>query len=276
MKKEVKVLTQNDKGMVLNYLERNHIETTFLIGNVNDFGLDNDKSQRRCGDYFGYFEDDNLKGILPIYNLGSCIPHFESEGAVPFFVDIMKERKFNHLLGMASTIKPIYDKLKAFKIIEEYSDDSYLINNDNKPFSIQDLELKDFSSVEPKLAAEFLQEARNKGFGENITEEEAYKNAINKPDEEDLVFGVKAGRIVALALIQTTTSKINQIGGVYTSEEYRGKGYCKAVVSEICNRIIARGKTPTLMVRKDNTPAVKAYSALGFKYYTDYNIITLK
>lgn len=91
--------------------------------------------------------------------------------------------------------------------------------------------------------------------------------------EEDYVFLIKDDKIVAQANIQTTTDEINQIGGVYTSEEERGKGYCKAVVSEICKRITARGKIPTLMVVKKNTPAVKAYSVLGFKHYDDYLII---
>jgi hypothetical protein len=276
MKSELKVLTQRDKDIVEEYLERNHIETTFLIGNVKDFGLDNDKTKRRCGDYYGYFENGNLKGILPIYNLGSCIPHFESEAAIPYFVDIMKGREFKHLLGMANIINPIYDKLKGFKVTEEYSDDSYYINNDNKSFIARDLVIKNLNEVNQKAAGRFLMEARNMGFGEMVTEEEAYNNVTNKPCEEDVVFGLIDEKIVALALIQAATSKINQIGGVYTSCEYRGKGYCKAVVSELCTRIIARGKTPTLMVKKENTPAVKAYTSLGFKNYTDYRIISFK
>ena len=81
--------------------------------------------------------------------------------------------------------------------------------------------------------------------------------------------------MVAQAGIQTYTPKINQIGSVYTPEEERGKGYAKAIVSEICKRIIERGKMPTLMVNKDNTPAVRAYNALGFEHYDDYLIVKL-
>jgi uncharacterized protein len=76
-----------------------------------------------------------------------------------------------------------------------------------------------------------------------------------------------------MANIQTYTSKINQIGGVYTLPEYRGKGYCKAIVSELCKRILGRGKMPTLSVKNNNTPAVCAYQSIGFKYYDDYLIV---
>lgn len=276
MKKEVKVLTQKDKGLVLDYLERNHIETTFLIGNVNEYGLDNNKDLRRCGDYYGYFEEDELKGVLPIYNLGSCIPHFEAPGAVPYFSEIMKEREFGYLLGMSSVVDPLYEAIKDYKVVNENSDDSYFVNNDFKPFVIDGLDIEDYSLVDKDKADEFIMDSRNRGFNESVTREQAARSIANRPPEEDVILELKDGECVALALIQTTTSKISQIGGVYTSVEHRGKGYCKAVVSELCRRIIERGKIPTLMVKKANTPAVKAYTALGFKHYADYRIISFK
>lgn len=45
--------------------------------------------------------------------------------------------------------------------------------------------------------------------------------------------------------------------------------------TEICRRIIAKGKLPTLSVKKHNIPAVRAYTALGFENYDDYLIVTL-
>lgn len=276
MKKEMRLLTKADKEDVLNYLERNHMETTFLIGNVLEFGLENDNSMRRCGDYYGYFEEDNLRGILPFYNLGSSIPHFETENAITYFVEIMREREFEVLLGMANVVTPIYDKLKDHKVTENYSDDSYFINNDFKPYVLENVIIKDDKSLDIEEATKFLVETRKKGFGDETTREEAKKMIAQGLPEEDRVFVIKDGKTVAHAVVQATTSRINQIGGVYTSEEYRGNGYCKAVVSELCERIIKRGKIPTLMVRKNNTPAVRAYTALGFKYYTDYLIITFK
>ena len=65
----IQLLKQENKEIVLEYLEKYHIETTFLIGNVDCFGLDNNAEMRCCGDYYGYFEDDILRGVLPFYNL---------------------------------------------------------------------------------------------------------------------------------------------------------------------------------------------------------------
>jgi hypothetical protein len=117
---------------------------------------------------------------------------------------------------------------------------------------------------------------RNRGFHENITSEDAKKSLGIKSPEEERLIAVKNGKMVAYAGIQAYTNTINQIGSVYTAEDERGKGYCKAVVSELCERILSRNKMPTLFVKKNNIPAVKAYSALGFEHFSDYLFIRFK
>lgn len=272
----IRILDENDRKMVEAYIERNHIECTFIIGNVKCFGLNNNKSYRRCGDYFGYFEDGELKGILPFYNLGSVIPHFESINAVDEFSNIMKERDFEYLLGMKKFIAPLYEKIKDCKEIEKFSENSYFINDDFKPFNLEELEIKHVWELNIDDVVDFLIEASDLGFGRKESREETIDSIKQKPKDEEYIFGVKEGRIVSQANIQTTTTMINQIGAVYTTPEERGNGYCKATVSKLCEIIISRGKTPTLVVRKNNTPAVRAYTALGFKFYDDYLLIKLK
>lgn len=272
----IRQLFEIDRKIVEEYLKRNHIETTFLIGNIKYFGIENDKELRRCGDYFGYFEKGELKGIIPFYNLGSCIPHYESQGAITYFIELMKERDFKYLLGMRRIIEPLYENLKDVKSFRNVSDDAYYINKNLKEFQCKDIEIKNYYEIDLDLAAEFLVEASKIGFErEDASIEEAKKTLLQRAVEEDYLFAIKDGKIVATACIQTTTDEISQIGGVYTTPIERGRGYCKAIVSKLCRRIIERGKIPTLMVRKNNTSAVKAYEALGFEFYDDYMIIEL-
>lgn len=272
----IQILKENHRKLVLDYLERNHLECTFLIGNVKQFGINNNRNFRRCADYYGYFEGNDLKGILPLYNLGSCIPHFESENAVPEFAKILKNRSFTFLLGMKKFIKPLYDSISPYKTTLNYSEDSYFVNNNFKPFVLPEVKIKDASELKLDFILDFMLEARLKGFGERSTKADRLDALKQRGPEEDFLFEINDGIIVATACIQTCTSRINQVGGVYTTEAERGKGYCKAIVSELCRRITARGKTPTLMVRNNNTPAVKAYTSLGFDFYDDYLIVTFK
>jgi uncharacterized protein len=269
----IRLLTQADKEMILEYLKRNEIGTSFLYANVIEFGVDNDPNIRRCADYYGFFDGDILKGILPFYNLGSCIPHFESVDAVPLFAGIMKDRDFEFLLGMHSVIKPLYDEIKAYKEIHTYDESSYFINKSLKPFVLDGVSFIIAKGVVSDNIVDFVLESRVKGFNQTATREDIKKSILQRGEEEEYIFLEKDGRIVAQACIQTYTPGISQIGAVYTTEEERGKGYCKAIVSELCRRIIDKGKMPTLSVKKKNLPAVKAYTALGFEAYEDYLII---
>jgi uncharacterized protein len=272
----IRLLNNSDMDIVLDYLQRNHIEVTFLMGNVNNVGLENDKITRRAADYYGYFNNGELKGILPFYNLGSCIPHYEDYQAVEEFAKIMIDRKFTTLLGMEKIVKPIYGLIKDSKELEEYSEDSYYVNNNFTPFLLEGVDFVDAIKVPLDDSSDFLMKAYEDGFRLIKKRDEIAKMFKERGPEEDFVFLIKDGSIKAQANIQTNTGEISQIGGVYTLNTDRGNGYCKAVVSEVCRRITARGKTPTLMVRKNNVPAVRAYQALGFRHYDDYLIISLK
>lgn len=269
------LLTEADRQLVLEYLGRNEIETSFLYGNIIEFGIDNNKDIGRCADYYGYLVGGTLRGILPFYNLGSCIPHYEVEDAVPSFSELMKERKFNFLLGMQKIIKPLYEQIKMYKEVQSYDESSYFINRDFKPFVLDGVKFADANGESSDEIIDFIVGARINGFKETADREEIRKSLTQRGIEEDFIIAEKDGKIVAQAGVQTYTPSIIQIGSVYTIQEERGKGYCKAVVSELCRRIIDRGKMPTLMVHKDNTPAVMAYSALGFEQYDDYLIIRL-
>ncbi|MBU5437150.1 GNAT family N-acetyltransferase [Tissierella sp. MSJ-40] len=272
----IRLLRQPDKKIILEYLDRNEIETSFLYANIIEFGVDNIQDIRRCADYYGFFDGEVLKGILSFYNLGSCIPHYEVDDAVPLFAEIMKDKEFEFLLGMEKIIKPLYEEIKDYKETQEYDESSYFINANFKPFILDGVKFIDANKVVNDDLIDFIVAARADGFNQIATREDIRKTLTQRGEEEDFIIAEKDGKIVAQACVQTYTNKINQIGGVYTVKDERGKGYCKMVVSEVCSRIIAKGKMPTLAVKKNNMPAVKAYTALGFEHYNDYLIVRFR
>ena len=273
----IRLLKEKDKQIILEYLLKNEIETAFLYSNIIQFGVENRKDIGRCADYFGFFINGTLKGILPFYNLGSCIPHFENEDAVSSFIPLLKERNFGSMMGMARVIRPIYKEINSKKDIIECNENSYFINRNFSPYYISELEFIDPSQLaENEKIINFIIHARNDGFHETVDTEDVKKSLSLTSTEEDKVIAVKDDKMVSYAIIQAYTNTINQIGSVYTEEEERGKGYCKAVVSELCRRILLRNKIPTLFARKNNIPAVKAYSSLGFEYFDDYMLIKFR
>jgi GNAT superfamily N-acetyltransferase len=269
----IRPLNEWDRALILDYLYRNEDEIAFIFGNVLYCGIANRRDILRCGDYYGYFERDSLRGICVFYNLGTCIPHYESSGAIPFFSRLMIMGRFNVLLGKEQIVRPLYEAIKNSKKLREFEECSYQVNKNFKPFKLEATEFIDVSGDDGESVISFVRKAYWRGFGAERTIEGTRLLLSQKSKEEELIILSINNKLVAQACIQTFTVNTNQIGAVYSLEEERGKGYAKAVVSELCERIIRRGKLPTLIVNKQNTPALNAYKALGFEHHSDYLII---
>lgn len=262
----IRVLTDQDKDIVLNYLYRHNIETSFLTENVINFGLNNNRTNKKCGNYYGYFEGDKLKGILPFYNHGGCIPHYESTKAIKEFAELIANSKLDTLMGMEYIVEPLFILLNEIKELQFYAQTDYYINKNFTPFILEGAEFFRGNELPSKMTSEFIKKSL----------EDSYKLSTTITEDsikDSFIFLVKNEQIKAQANIQTSTEKLNQIGSVYTLSSERGRGYGKAIVSEVCKRIISLGKLPTLLVRKNNTPAIKTYKALGFTHYDNYLFI---
>lgn len=83
--------------------------------------------------------------------------------------------------------------------------------------------------------------------------------------DDDLVVGMfKEGTLVGAASLWFWGDDLADIG-VITGPNYRNDGVAKAVVSEICNRALALGRTPIYRCDDDNIASVKLALALGFE-----------
>jgi len=268
-------LNEWDRDTIFEYLYRNEEEADFIIGNALQFGIMNRSNILRCGDYFGYFEGNTLKGIIAFYNLGSCIPHYESIRAVPYFSHLMIMRRFGMLLGADRLVRPLFESVRSYKSLREYEECSYYVNSDLNPFKLEGAEFIDVSGDSDINILSFVRKAYLQGFGAERTIEDTKLLLSQKGEQEEFIILSIDNKLVAQACIQTFTDSTSQVGAVYTLEEERGKGYAKAVVSELCARIIHKEKLPTLIVNKYNTPALNAYKTLGFSQRGDYLIIRL-
>lgn len=270
-----RLLNDLDRSMIFEYLNRYEEEADFLIGSALQFGITNMSGILRCGDYFGYFEDNDLKGIIVFYNLGSCIPHYETSGALPYFYQLMLARRFTMLLGADRLVRPLFEALRHHRYVRDFEECRYCVNSSFKPYIIEGAVFHDVTGDSGEAAVSFVRNAYLMGFRAERTLQDTRILLSQKSEEEDFILLSVNNKLVAQACIQTFTGGTSQIGAVYTLEEERGKGYAKAVVSELCRRIIEKGKLPTLVVNKYNTPALSAYKALGFEERDDYLIIRL-
>lgn len=269
------MLNEWDRPVLFDYLQKNERETDYLIGNALHCGIMNRSNILRCGDYFGYFEENVLRGVIAFYNLGNCIPHYESAGAVPYFSQLMVMRKYSMVIGKDKLVRPLFETIRNYKPLREFEECSYCVNSNFKPFKLEGAEFVEVSRDSDIDTLSFVRKAYLLGFGAERSIEGTRLLLSQKAEEEEFIILSKDNKLLAQACIQTFTDNTDQIGAVYTLEEERGKGYAKAVVSELCERIISKGKLPTLIVNKQNTPALNAYEALGFEHRDDYLILRL-
>jgi uncharacterized protein len=96
---------------------------------------------------------------------------------------------------------------------------------------------------------------------------------LRKTLKEELVFvAFKDGVPLAKAATNARGFAVDQIGGVFTVPEARGRGLGKMVVSALLRRVLREKEGACLFVKKKNRPAISLYERLGFAPITDYVI----
>jgi predicted GNAT family acetyltransferase len=83
-------------------------------------------------------------------------------------------------------------------------------------------------------------------------------------------------RLVAMTGQRISLTGFTEVSAVCTHPEYRGRGYAIALVSAVSQAIFARGETPFLGVRQDNTAALRLYEKLGFKVRRTLHLAAVK
>jgi predicted GNAT family acetyltransferase len=73
------------------------------------------------------------------------------------------------------------------------------------------------------------------------------------------------GKLVAMAGERLKVPRFTEVSAVCTHPDHLGKGYAATLMSEVMRSIRARGETPFLHVRADNTRAIAIYERLGFR-----------
>jgi GNAT superfamily N-acetyltransferase len=90
--------------------------------------------------------------------------------------------------------------------------------------------------------------------------------------EEQALIACLDKRIVGKINTNATSYTCSQIGGVYVLPECRGLGIGRRMTAVFAAELRARGREPTLFVKKNNPAAQRIYRRIGFVEAGDYRI----
>lgn len=276
---EFKLVDNGDIDVVLNFLNSNPIDNSFLIGNIKNYGINCTEIDKKRCIYYGYYYEDSLQGIFAFTNTGALIPYYKNQDVLNkiLLLQTIKKHKPKYFTGIAKMIEPLWDRLEKTTKLYKYDECSYMVLNKAK-FSPRYCEktIIDAKDYEFSQAIDFLIEVE-KAFGRNPNIINELKNKIyGRIEEEEHLYLIDSNKIVAQGMIQSIGADMEEIGGVFTLKAYRGMGYGKALVSRLCEIIIGRRKTPYLIVSKTNKRAMDIYKDIGFEEHEDYLMIELQ
>ncbi len=79
------------------------------------------------------------------------------------------------------------------------------------------------------------------------------------------------GQLVAMTGERLHLPGFCEVSAVCTHPDFRGRGFAQALITKVCENIMARGEIPFLHVMKENTKAARVYEQLGFKEHHQFN-----
>jgi RimJ/RimL family protein N-acetyltransferase len=105
---------------------------------------------------------------------------------------------------------------------------------------------------------------------------EAAREIDEQLDRGDLYVLRDGARTVACSAFNGRLPDCVQVGGVWTPEEHRGRGYARCVVAgSLLDARNAGAVRSVLFTADDNAPARRAYDALGYRRVGEYGLVLL-
>jgi predicted GNAT family acetyltransferase len=240
----------SDWKHLLPFLYRNREFNMFIIGDIENTSPDSDNMEIYLdGDF------DSPRGILLQYYKFLIL----SDGAGMNFEQAAEVvKRFEQAMMLSGTISGI-DRMSPYlqDIREEEETLHFAVlrepNLDAARFEVRRATTED---AEKLLVFLFSIEEFH------ATDEESFMATLKDGSTRRYIIEDQ-GKILATAASTSESSDMAMIIGVATGKDFRGQGLASAVVSRLCEDLLAEGRTPCLLY--DNPEAGRIYNRLGFR-----------
>lgn len=281
----IRKLGPEDRKALEAFLDRYRASSMFLRSNLHLSGLEEGQG-RYHGLYVGAFAGDALTDVAAHYwnnNIILQAPNLPVEVATA--VAQMSGQVVNGVIGPWAQVKAAepeldLDRSRLGKVVPEHLYElklgkirlpQVLLSGDVQHRLAQEEDLDQL------VAWRHVYDRITMGFPEHAIIDDQNRDMLSGMIEDDRLWVlIRQGRLVAMSGFNATLPDTVQVGGVYTDENYRGRGYARALVAATLRDARDAGVTQALLFTEmDNVPAQRAYESLGFERVGDYGMVVL-
>lgn len=279
---KIRILEEGDEPALEAFLSRRADMSMILRSNLQLAGIV-DGGERYQGSYAAAFEGKAIVGVVAHYWNGNLIPQTSRALArlIPAAV-CASGRKVAGVLGPADQVRKALDILGLCQAPTQLDarEGLYGLNLAELRWpSVLRAHRIQGRQVEPgdrKPVVEWFDayaiETLGACAGPRTRSDSEHRFERSCGDVPGYVL-LRDGSPVAYSGFNAVVPDAVQVGGVYTPPEERGKGFARGAVAHSLRVARDRGvKRAVLFTGEDNTAAIAAYSALGFRRVGDFRL----
>ena len=247
-----------DKDELEQFLRKFTALNIYQIGDLDDFYWEKTT-------WFGLKENGLLKAVTLLYKappfhvMLALSPKVEIEYLRDLLPSLFKHLPDKFYSHMSPGLESIFQSHYNLKSHGNYQ--KMILTDFNK---LEGYNPKGIASLSSKDIDEIL----------NLYKESYPKNSFDpRMIETDMYFGLRINnKLVCISGVHVYSEKykVAALGNITTHPEYRGKGLGQNVTAHLCKELLKKVKTIGLNVGRDNIPAIKCYTNLGFTYAAPY------
>lgn len=282
----IRILGPGDETSLDDFLLRHVDSSMFLLGNSRAVGLV-DRGERLEGTYAAAFEGERMVAVAAHYWSGNIVLQAPSHAAAVSHAAVRRsnravkgmigpnEQVGQALLALGFESSPAqHDQVDKLYRLElgRLAVPSLLTSGGATARRIAAPDVDVMSRWRAAYAIETLH------VEDTPTLHRDSREAVERYLDEGRMWLLEVGgEPVACTAFNTATREAVQVGGVWTPPQLRGRGYARAAVAASLLDAREEGASVgVLFTGTENSPAQKAYEALGFRHVGDYRLLLLK
>lgn len=263
-------LGESDRARLLEYLSGEPECNIFIIGDIENFGFDDENVEVFAHEREGGGLDSVALRFFANYVVYAAAPDFDAEVLAKF----LNSRKHDLISGKGDVCRALMPYLEGLKLRETRL--AGCREPREFPLEAEGLTMRRMRADEAETLVELFCEIDE--FCDSYIEGEMRARRIEEKRAEiergsEVCFGVFSGsELVSTAAVAACCSVGGMVVGVATRKGRRGRGLASGVVSAVCRERISAG-CRTLAIFYDNPEAAKIYEKIGFVEVGDYGMI---